>query len=179
MPVGEMFMLPPEVDPTGPRSPTTPMIYPREIRPVTVDSPLVHGEPGHIPCIDDNSCHPHARNAVWLYRLIEVINRNKVVVFRSHVVGHIDSRIVIIDVVIERFRWEGRPSEIVVILTPRYPGRSPVISRHPDPALLGEQHPTSIVVDSPAERFIGEPCPTLVGMDPATSRIRSPGRIRA
>ena len=149
-------------------------VHPAEIRATTVHVILPHGEARHITSADDDRDYRCPRHTVSMHRLIKVVHRYEVVVGRRNIVGDVNTRIVFIHLVVERLRRQRSPSEIVVVLTPRYPRRSPVISRHPHPALLGEKNPATIVVNRPAEGLVREPGPALVGIHPATPGVGPP-----
>ena len=76
-------------------------------------------------------------------------------------------------------RRQRCPGEIVVRGAPGHPCRRPATTRDPEPSdLLGEA-PATVMVRGPAKRFIGDPRPATVGVDPATPRVGAPGLIDA
>jgi len=74
----------------------------------------------------------------------------------------------------ESFRREGCPAEVGSVATPGAPVGSPFGSRNPDPALIFESGPPSIVINGPAKRLVGKPGPSLVGVNPLAFGIGSP-----
>ena len=152
-------------------------IHPVEIRSTTVHMVLPHGKTCYITGADDDRDYSCSRHAVRMHRLVKVVHRDKIVVFWGDIIGEVDSRVVVIDLVVEGLGRQRSPAEIVVVLAPRNPGRRPVISRHPNPPVLGEKHPSSIVVDRPAKGLIREPGPPLIRIHPAPPGVGPPRRI--
>jgi hypothetical protein len=66
-------------------------------------------------------------------------------------------------------RRQRSPAIITLVTSPGYPGRSPLISRHPAPSIIIVKEPTTIVEWSPAPGIIGHPGPTFIGIYPMTS----------
>src|SRR5262249_46522662 len=73
-----------------------------------------------------------------------------------------------------RFRWQGRPANVIVTLAPRNPRRRPFISGNPDPTDAAQTRPTSVVISGPAKCLFGNPGPTGIGVNPAPIRIWPP-----
>ena len=140
-------------------------------------SVVLHGKTRHIASPDDDSDNCLPWNTVGIHRLVEVVHRNEVVVVRRDIISQVDPGVIIINFVIESLRRQRSPPEIVVVLTPGHPGRSPVIPGHPHPSVLGDKYPAPIVVDRPSEGLVREPGPSLIGIHPTTPGVGPPCRI--
>src|SRR6266513_439739 len=73
-----------------------------------------------------------------------------------------------------RFRRQRRPADIILARTPRDPGRRPFFSRHPNPADAAQFHPTAVVIGRPPKRFVRDPRPTGIAVNPVAFRVRPP-----
>ena len=51
-------------------------------------------------------------------------------------------------------RRQRGPAHAIAALTPRHPGRSPLASRHPDPAVTRQIHPAAIVIGGPSKGLV-------------------------
>ncbi len=69
---------------------------------------------------------------------------------------------------------ERRPGEVFVRFSPRHPGWSPAVTWNPKPADATGEAPASVMIGCPPKRLVGHPCPAVIGIDPASSRVRSP-----
>jgi hypothetical protein len=76
-------------------------------------------------------------------------------------------------------RRQRRPTDVIATSPPRDPRRSPieVFSRKPDPAIVREIGPAPVVIRSPAEILVTDPCPSVIGVCPVTVRVWAPVRI--
>ena len=71
--------------------------------------------------------------------------------------------------------WRKRsPANIVIIITPLYPGRSPLIIRYPYPAVIIIIVPPAVMIGYPSKRFIRIPVPAIICPYPLTISIRRP-----
>ena len=119
----------------------------------------------------------HHRPAVRGHRFVEVTHRHKrVPVGRQPVIG-LDLRAVGDVHGVEGFGRERRPADAFVIPAPRDPGRRPGVAGDPGPAMIDQQRPAAVVVRGPAERLVGHPGPALVGIHPASARVRPPAGL--
>src|SRR5439155_20344967 len=121
------------------------------------------------------------KDAVPQDRFTDKANVTKVVIFRADIVldvnGGADWLSFINDL---RTPWrQRRPADVVSTCSPRDPCRAPVqiAAWDPDPSVICQSRPTAIVVRGPAEVFIGNPRPTVVGVSPVAIGIRAPVRI--
>src|SRR6185369_10960300 len=72
-------------------------------------------------------------------------------------------------------RTDRRPADVIVAVTPAYPGRRPDASGQPDPSVNRIEKPAPVVIRRPAERLVGNPQPfAVVGPDPVSERVWSP-----
>src|SRR5206468_7727848 len=76
-------------------------------------------------------------------------------------------------------RRQRCPADIIATRSPRNPGWSPIQigSRKPDPAVIPEVRPATIVICGPAEVFVGNPRPAVIGVSPIAIAVRPPVRI--
>jgi hypothetical protein len=72
----------------------------------------------------------------------------------------------------------GCPSDVLIAVAPIDPGRSPHVTRNPEPAVVGVAVPPSVVIGDPAPiglLIIGDPVPAVVTrVGPVTDRVRTP-----
>ena len=98
--------------------------------------------------------------------IVEVVNINKVpIVIRGDVVIRPEYAGIKRE---EGIRRKRRPADKRVIKSPFYPGRSPLVVREPDPAIVVVIEPAAVVEDNKAKRFIRIPIPAKVSPDPST-----------
>src|SRR5205823_4626080 len=71
-------------------------------------------------------------------------------------------------------RRQRSPADVVVARLPVDPGRSPLVTRDPFPAVVGVVVPAAVVISRPAERLVGDPGPAEVGPHPVAVLIRVP-----
>ena len=93
-------------------------IHPGEIRTPAMHVVVPHGKARHITGVDDDRDHRRPWHAVGMHRLVEVVHRDEVVVVGGDIVGQVDPRVIVIDLVVEGLGREGRPSEVVIVLPP-------------------------------------------------------------
>src|SRR5262249_47554383 len=73
------------------------------------------------------------------------------------------------------FRRHRRPADATVAVAPIDPAGSPVLVRHPDPAVVYGVDPASIMVRGPTPRLVRLPIPPVVGgPNPTAFEIRLP-----
>ncbi len=118
VPVREVVVSAPEIELAATGGPPRVPVHPTEVRTPAMHVVPPHRKARHVAGIDDDGDHRHLRHTVGLHRLVEVVHRDKVVVVGGHVVGEVDPRIVIVYLVVEGLGWQGRPSEIVIVLAP-------------------------------------------------------------
>ena len=116
--VGEVVAAAPEVELAATSGPPRVPIDPGEVRTPAMHVVSTHRKARYVAGVDDDGDHRHPRHAVGLHRLVEVVHRDKVVVVGGHIVGQVDSRIVIVYLVVEGLGRQGCPSQIVVVLAP-------------------------------------------------------------
>ena len=177
MTMGKVVTSDTEVDLTATCRPAHVTIYPAEIRSPAMHVVVPHRKACHIASVDDDGDHRRPWHAVGMHRLVKVVHRDKVVVVGRDIVGQVDPGSIVIHLIVKGLRRQGSPSEIVVVLPPRHPRRSPIIPRDPHPSVPREKHPAAIVVDRPPERLVREPGPALVGIHPTTPGVGSPRRV--
>ena len=73
-----------------------------------------------------------------------------------------------------RGRMQGCPANVAPALVPGNPRRGPLRLRHPIPAKLRAQIPTTIVIRGPGPRLITRPVPASFGALPMAVAVRSP-----
>lgn len=152
------------------------------IRAVIIDHIVLNVDVRHVHCVRDVSdvlrwrIEPIPQN-----RFADEPNVAEVVIFRPDIEFDIDAstdRPSFIDDL--RTTWrQWRPADVVSTGSPRDPCRAPVqiAAWDPDPSVIRQSRPAAIVVRGPAEVFIGDPRPTVVGVSPVAIGIRAPVRI--
>ena len=118
IPVREVIVSSPEIELAPASWPPRVPVHPGEVRTPAMHVVPPHRKACHVAGVDDDGDHRHPRHAVGLHRLVEVVHRDKVVVVGGHIVGQVNSRIVIVYLVVEGLGRQGCPSEIVVVLAP-------------------------------------------------------------
>jgi len=73
-----------------------------------------------------------------------------------------------------RFRWKGRPADIIVALAPGNPGGCPLRTGNPDPSDVAQSRPASVMIGRPTEWLFRDPGPAGVGIDPAAIDVGPP-----
>src|SRR3989339_1641281 len=71
-------------------------------------------------------------------------------------------------------RRQGSPAEVIVVISPFNPRRSPHTVRHPDPSVEIIIVPPAVVKHRPPERFGGDPVPAVIGPCPTAIQIGTP-----
>jgi len=100
--------------------------------------------------------------------------RNKTILIRADVVIVIGPVVDTGALIESRFRGQGRPADVIVALSPRHPGRGPLLTWNPDPADSPQPCPTSVMVSRPTEWLLGNPSPAGIGVNPTPVRVRTP-----
>ena len=118
MTIGKVITSDPKVDLTAACRPAHMTIYPAEIRAPAMHMVVSHGKARHIAGIDDDGDHRRPWHTVGMHRLVEVVHRDEIVVVGGDIVGQVDPRVIVIDLVVEGLGRQGSPSEIVVVLPP-------------------------------------------------------------
>jgi hypothetical protein len=152
------------------------------IRPVIIDHIVLNGDVGHVHCVADvGNVLRWGKDPIPQNRFTDKTNVTKVVILRADIELDIHpgaDRLSFINDT--RTAWrQRRPADIIAAGPPRDPGRSPVeiAPREPNPAVIAEIRPATIMVGGPAEVFVRNPCPTVVGISPVTVGVRPPVRI--
>ena len=145
------------------------------VRPLIYDEGVVVSDAGYVcRLIDDGN--------VALVRKDRALNLTRSEFARCHELILFGADIIIIvrpilnsaAAIKARFRWERSPADIVGAFAPRNPGRRPFVAGNPNPAYVAEAGPASVMIGGPTKRFLGNPRPTGVSVNPAPLGIRMP-----
>src|ERR1700682_1161321 len=141
------------------------------IRPVVITHLVLVSDVGHVHgLVDVSNVLPHVHDPIAQDRLADVANLDKVVVGWADIEIDIDTSADWLAFVNNSgaSRRQGRPADVITAGTPGNPGRTPVeiAAGKPDPAVISQAGPPSIVIGRPAEVFIRDPRPTDVSVGP-------------
>src|SRR5206468_11734645 len=76
--------------------------------------------------------------------------------------------------------WRQRcPADLVATGSTENPRGAPieVAAEKPNPAIISQLGPATIMIGRPTEVFVGDPCPTFIGIAPVAVSIRTPIRV--
>ncbi|MEY2578110.1 MAG: hypothetical protein QOI49_934 [Verrucomicrobiota bacterium] len=104
----------------------------------------------------------------------EFIARDKRILVRANVVITVGPILDAAAPIKARFGRQRRPADVILVRAPRDPGWRPLIARHPNPADAFQPHPAPVMISRPAERFVRNPGPTGVAINPAPFGVRTP-----
>ena len=104
----------------------------------------------------------------------EIVRVAEAVVVRPDVVARIDPCAEARVLLPARLGRQRRPAHIVIARTPRNPRRSPLIFRHPHPALAAHMHPAPVVIRDAAPILVAHPSPARIRVSPVPIRIGRP-----
>src|SRR5437660_8735063 len=152
------------------------------IRAVIINHIILHRDVGHVHGVGDvGNVLRRRKDAVPQNRLTDKTNITEVVIFRPDIEldihGCADWLSFINDT---RTAWrQGRPADVIATGPPRNPGRSPIqiASREPEPSVVRQVRPATIVIGRPTEIFVTDPRPAVVGVSPVAVCVRAPIRI--
>jgi hypothetical protein len=149
------------------------------IRAVIINHIVLNGDVGHVHRVGDvGNVLRRGKEAIPQDRFTDKANVTEVVILRADIELDVHAgpdRLSFIDDA-RTARRQRRPANVVATGSPRDPGRSPVqvAPREPEPAVIGEIRPATIVVGCPAEIFVRNPRPTVVGISPVAVGVRAP-----
>ena len=152
------------------------------IRAVIIDHIVLNVDVGHVHRIRDvGNVLRWWKDAVPQNRFTDKTNVAKVVILRADIVFDVhtgtDGLSFIDDV--RTARGQGRPANVIATGSPRHPSRSPIqiATRNPDPAVVRQIRPATIMIGRPTEIFVTDPGPSVICVRPISVRIRTPVRI--
>src|SRR5205823_9573760 len=149
------------------------------IRTVIIDHVVLNVDVGHVHRISDvRNILRRRKDSISQDRFTDETHVTKIVILRTDIVFNVHARADWLPFVNDaQPAWrQRRPANVIATGSPRDPGRSPIkiASRKPDPAVIGETRPATIVVGGPAEVFVRDPGPTVVGISPVAVGVWAP-----
>jgi len=145
------------------------------IRPLIHDRRIVISDVGDIGGLINDRDVAFRREDSGLGSLgAEFSCRNKTILIRADVVIVIRPIVDTRALIESRFWRQGRPANVIVALSPRHPGRGPLLTWDPDPADSPQPCPTSVMISRPTEWLFRNPSPAGIGVNPAPVRVRTP-----
>ena len=149
---------------------------PAEIRPAHRHPVVTEPEIGHIPAMAPEIPVAVAGITVVVHPVAEVDDLDEDIALDADRAPFLDPRAEILPDD-DCFGWQRGPADHLVGLAPGNPRGCPDFAGHPDPAGFLQLGPAPVVVNDPAEGFLGDPGPALVGPRPTAHGVRPPERI--
>jgi hypothetical protein len=149
------------------------------IRPVIIDHIVLNVDVGHVHRVSDvGDVLRWRKDPIPQDRFTDKTNVTEVVILRTDIELDIHPGANRLSFVNEArtARGQRRPANVIAAGPPRDPGRSPIqiAPRKPEPTVIGEICPATIMISGPAEIFVRNPRPTVIGISPVAVGVRPP-----
>ena len=146
-----------------------------KVRSLVHDGGVLVGDVGHVDRLINNGDVAFDRDDGPFHALIaQLTSGHEAVLIGANVIIIVGPAMNAAAAFETRFRRQGRPAHVVIARAPGNPGGRPFIAGNPDPADAAQAGPAPVVIGGPAKRFLRDPGPTGIGVNPAAKGIGTP-----